>query len=407
MQVLEPIARRNLFDLQRLKGLVPGIENPLMDRKGQVGNITYGKQEDEVDDVIILVEPLDYSSRIGPKVEIHRSSNLPIFLYAKFTPMHLIPYSLTNMRIPLLILLVSLTTTAKTGIAQSTLYFEWIHQADSLTNRKEYKKAAAFYDKALPQANRKYITYDWYNAVCIYALAGKNDKAFQVLTQLANMSRFYEGRSLLADADLTSLHQDTRWENLRRLFLHKDSVADLKINHTLKSKLRHAFEEDQRYRRPLDSVIQKYGANSPQVDSLENNMAKADSQNLILVRSILDKYGWLGPDIIGGIGSSTLFAVIQHADLAPGVQEKYLPYLRRAVEKGDADPSDLALLEDRILVGQHKPQLYGSQIKTNDQGISAPFPIADSSHVDSRRAKMGLGPLKYYVQLFNPTPTAQ
>ena len=320
--------------------------------------------------------------------------------------MHLIPYSLTNMRIPLLILLVSLTTTAKTGIAQSTLYFEWIHQADSLTNRKEYKKAAAFYDKALPQANRKYITYDWYNAVCIYALAGKNDKAFQVLTQLANMSRFYEGRSLLADADLTSLHQDTRWENLRRLFLHKDSVADLKINHTLKSKLRHAFEEDQRYRRPLDSVIQKYGANSPQVDSLENNMAKADSQNLILVRSILDKYGWLGPDIIGGIGSSTLFAVIQHADLAPGVQEKYLPYLRRAVEKGDADPSDLALLEDRILVGQHKPQLYGSQIKTNDQGISAPFPIADSSHVDSRRAKMGLGPLKYYVQLFNPTPTA-
>jgi hypothetical protein len=136
-------------------------------------------------------------------------------------------------------------------------------------------------------------------------------------------------------------------------------------------------------------------------------MAKADSQNLILVRSILDKYGWLGPDIIGGIGSSTLFAVIQHADLAPGVQEKYLPYLRRAVEKGDADPSDLALLEDRILVGQHKPQLYGSQIKTNDQGVSAPFPIADSSHVDSRRAKMGLGPLKYYVQLFNPTPTAQ
>jgi hypothetical protein len=240
------------------------------------------------------------------------------------------------MRIPLLILLVSLTITARISVAQSTPYFEWIHQADSLTNRKEYKKAAAFYDKALPQANRKYITYDWYNAVCIYALAGEND-----------------------------------------------------------------------YRRPLDTVIQKYGANSPQVDSLEDNMAKADSLNLILVRSILDKYGWLGPDIIGGNGSSTLFAVIQHADLAPGVQEKYLPYLRRAVEKGDADPSDLALLEDRILVGQHKPQLYGSQIKTNDQGVSAPFPIADSSHVDSRRAKMGLGPLKYYVQLFNPTPTAQ
>jgi tetratricopeptide (TPR) repeat protein len=307
------------------------------------------------------------------------------------------------MRIPLLILLASLTITAKISMAQSILYFEWIHQADSLTKHKEYKKAAAFYDKALPQANRKYISYDWYNAVCIYALAGENEKAFKVLTQLANMPRFYEGKSLIEDAGLTSLQQDRRWENIRQLFLRKDSLADMKINHTLKAELRHAFDEDQRYRRPLDTVIQKYGANSPQVDSLEDNMAKADSLNLILVRSILDKYGWLGPDVIGLIGSSTLFAVIQHADLVPGVQEKYLSYMRRAVEKGDAAPSDLALLEDRILVGKHKPQLYGSQITTNDQGIGVPFPIADSLHVDSRRAKMGLEPLKYYLQLFNPT----
>ena len=307
------------------------------------------------------------------------------------------------MRIPLLILLTALTITAKIGMAQSILYFEWIHQADSLTKRKEYKKAAVFYDKALPQADRKYITYDWYNAVCIYALAGENDKAFQVLTQLANMSRFYEGRSLLADADLTSLHQDKRWENLRRLYLHKDSLAQTRINQPLKTELDQIFDEDQRYRRPLDTTIQKYGANSSQVDELEDQMARADSQNLIRVRAILDKYGWLGADVVGGKGASALFAVIQHADLAPGVQEKYLPYLQKAVEKGDASPSDLALLEDRILVGQHKPQLYGSQVTTNEQGISAPFPIADSSHVDTRRAKMGLEPLKYYLQLFNPT----
>jgi len=306
------------------------------------------------------------------------------------------------MKIPLLILLAFLTITAKISMAQSILYFEWIHRADSLTKRKEYQKAAAFYDKALPQANHKYISYDWYNAICIYALAGENDKAFQVLGQLANMPRFYEGKSLMADADLTSLHQDRRWENIHQLYHYKDSLAGLKINHTLKAELRHAFDEDQRYRRPLDTVIQKYGANSPQVDSLEDNMAKADSMNLILVRSILDKFGWLGPDVIGGNGSSTLFAVIQHADLAPGVQEKYLPYMRRAVEKGDAAPSDLALLEDRILVGQHKPQLYGSQVRINDRGIGVPFPIADPSHVDSRRAKMGLEPLKYYLQLFNP-----
>jgi hypothetical protein len=311
------------------------------------------------------------------------------------------------MRIPLLIFLVSLTITAKIGMAQSILYFEWIHQADSLTKHKEYKKAAAFYDKVLTQADLRYFSHDWYNAVCIYALAGENDKAFQVLTHLASWPRFYEGKSLLADADLTSLHQDRRWESLHRLFLHKDSLAQTRINQPLKTELDQIFDEDQRYRRPLDTTIQKYGANSRQVEELEDQMARADSQNLIRVRAILDEYGWLGADVVGGKGNSALFAVIQHADFAPGVQEKYLPALQEAVENGRASPTDLAFLQDRILVGQHKPQLYGSQVKTNDQGVSAPFPIADSSHVDSRRAKMGLEPLRYYLQLFNPAPTAQ
>jgi hypothetical protein len=77
-------------------------------------------------------------------------------------------------------------------------------------------------------------------------------------------------------------------------------------------------------------------------------MRRQDSINLVKVKRIIDKHGWLRPDEIGEAGSSTLFLVIQHTDVDN--QEKYLPILQKAVESGDADPDQQALLEDRIAI---------------------------------------------------------
>ncbi len=85
-----------------------------------------------------------------------------------------------------------------------------------------------------------------------------------------------------------------------------------------------------------------------------------DSKNLLIVKEIIDTKGWLGPDVIGEKGNTTLFLVIQHAD--PATQEKYLPVLRKAVQEGNAAPQDLALLEDRT--GQQHPYLWHKQINT-------------------------------------------
>ena len=71
-----------------------------------------------------------------------------------------------------------------------------------------------------------------------------------------------------------------------------------------------------------------------------------DSINLIKIKKILDERGWLGADIIGGQGNSTLFLVIQHSDLE--TQLKYLPMMREAVKNGNANAISLAILEDRV-----------------------------------------------------------
>jgi hypothetical protein len=66
----------------------------------------------------------------------------------------------------------------------------------------------------------------------------------------------------------------------------------------------------------------------------------------------LDKYGWLGADVVGARGSITLFLVIQHANLK--TQQKYLPLVKEAEKNGKIQGTNLAFLEDRIAIGEGK-----------------------------------------------------
>jgi hypothetical protein len=130
--------------------------------------------------------------------------------------------------------------------------------------------------------------------------------------------------------------------------------------------------------------------------SLWNFIYEKDSINLIKVKFILNKYGWLGSDIVGEQGNTTLFLVIQHADLV--TQENYLPMMRIAVKNGKAKGSSLALLEDRVALREGKKQIYGSQI-VRDEATQKSYvsPLEDPENVDKRRAEVGLEPLAEYV----------
>ena len=168
----------------------------------------------------------------------------------------------------------------------------------------------------------------------------------------------------------------------------------------IKIHLESVYRTDQTLRRKLDRAQKGCGAQSPQVNALWLEISKSDSINLLQVRAILDTWGWLGANKIGASGTETLFAVIQHSDLA--TQEQYLPLMREAVKAGNAERSNLALLEDRVLISQGKKQLYGSQL-TGDPETGGKYvsPLADPDQVDERRAGMGLEPLAGYLNQFN------
>ena len=175
---------------------------------------------------------------------------------------------------------------------------------------------------------------------------------------------------------------------------------DAAIDRALQIELLAIFNEDQDGRRKLDALERQGDSDSSEVKALWKEISEKDDANLPKVTAILDRRGWPGPALVGKKANEAVFLVIQHADLA--TQQKYLPMMRAAVREGKAEAGRLALLEDRVALGEGRRQVYGSQLMSLPKtGICILRPLDDPDHVDERRAAVGLQPLAEYLKHWN------
>jgi hypothetical protein len=291
-------------------------------------------------------------------------------------------------------------------------YTALINTANLLYNSKDYKNAGLAYNSALRLAyaptdkfeiNGKRIAR--LNSASCWALAGNLDSAFiqldDVVTEANNSYSHlkYREQCILNSSELYSLREDKRWEQLLDRIHKRKLECQAKMNMPLVDSLNIILVEDQLYRQQVDSVQDHYGTNSKEMKELLKDMHESDSLNLVQIRSVLDRWGWLGTDVIGESGSLTLFLVMQHADLK--TQEKYLPFMKEAVKNGCAKASDLAMLEDRIAIEKGKKQMYGTQISINSNGVFSLDPVEDEINLNERRVRVGLEPIEVYLKTYN------
>lgn len=275
-----------------------------------------------------------------------------------------------------------------------------IKEAWKLYEQKDYINSAKKYQEGFDAIDGKANPNDRYNASCSYSLAENNERAFYHLFRIANDSKYSNLGHITTDTDLDFLHKDKRWNELITIVKANKEFEEKDLDKPLVAKLEKIHTEDQKYRKQINAINEKYGWESDEMKSHWKIINEKDSINLIEIKKILDTKGWLGKDVIGRQGNSTLFLVIQHSDI--DVQLKYLPMMRDAVKKGNASPSSLALLEDRVALRQGKRQIYGSQIhsdKVTQEKYVAP--LIDPENVDKRRAEVGLGKLADYVGHWN------
>jgi Family of unknown function (DUF6624) len=144
-------------------------------------------------------------------------------------------------------------------------------------------------------------------------------------------------------------------------------------------------EEDQRVRGELlaEGVL---------FNGYHRRMAEVHHRNAVRLAAIMKEMGWPGRSVVGREAADAAWLVLQHSIGDPAVMRRGLELLRSAAP-GEVDPIQVAMLEDRVRTYSGLPQIYGTQFDWDERGEMQPRPIEDATHVDERRAAIGLPPL--------------
>jgi hypothetical protein len=125
---------------------------------------------------------------------------------------------------------------------------------------------------------------------------------------------------------------------------------------------------------------------------------KIDNRNLKRLEEIISRYGWPTKSMVGKEASESAFLIVQHAGLV--YQKKYFPLLKAAALRNEARPDHVAMMEDRMLMGEGKKQIYGTGLQTADVTKELKlWPIENEEEVDARRASVGLPPMVEYLKM--------
>ena len=162
-------------------------------------------------------------------------------------------------------------------------------------------------------------------------------------------------------------------------FVYVGSVDIIEVDCSKKHQiLSEVYESDQRIRKSNDLI--KY--------------AKEDHRNQELVISIIEKCGMPTLKEVTQEHMKAIWLGLQHSNKK--IRKKYFPQIEKAVENGDLSKQQYALMKDRMLMDEGKPQIYGSQIKNGKL-----YKLENPETVNERRKEMGMGTIEEYLKYFN------
>ena len=165
----------------------------------------------------------------------------------------------------------------------------------------------------------------------------------------------------------------------RDKFVYAGSVDIIEVDCSKKVQiLSEVLESDQRIRKSNDFI--KY--------------AKEDHRNQELVISIIEKCGMPTLKEVDQKQMDAIWLGLQHS--TKEIRKKYFPQIEKSVKNGDLSTQQYALMKDRMLMDEGKPQIYGSQIKNGKL-----YKLENPETVNERRKEMGLEPIEDYLKNFN------
>lgn len=143
----------------------------------------------------------------------------------------------------------------------------------------------------------------------------------------------------------------------------------------------------------LDEAFFQDQKNREHPDSFDINI---DIKNLELVTSLIDQCGMPTKQQLTERQLTTIWLIVQHAPTK--YQKKYLPIFKLSAKNGDLDIRDILMMEDRILMDEGKPQVYGTQVRQIDStGKFELYDTIDPEYINQRRSSVGFEPIEQYL----------
>ncbi|MDB5185256.1 MAG: hypothetical protein JWN38_1064 [Candidatus Saccharibacteria bacterium] len=112
-----------------------------------------------------------------------------------------------------------------------------------------------------------------------------------------------------------------------------------------------------------------------------------DAGHLPRIKAIVEACGWPTISEFGAEAAHAAWLLVQHA--AEPVFMKHCLELMQQADEGEVSPLNMAFLEDRIHIMEHRPQRFGTQFYTVDD-VTWPYPVDSIDTVNQRRAALGL-----------------
>ncbi len=273
-----------------------------------------------------------------------------------------------------------------------------ITKGDSLKNIGLLMPALMEYGGAMMQNPSAEISYKLASTSALLWTSHMRDTAFYFLNYALQDDSTLE---VLYNPEFLSLIDDPRWEKINDAQIKKYEAKNGAVrNEAFARALFRMIIKDQGLMYAGNIERKKYMQNggyfsTPAIFPVLAMEEKNKEENEDMLLNLLDKYGWPTASEVTEYAAAGAALIINHA--SHELRSGYFPMLEEVFKKGEAQPLRYAKMKDRILVEEGKEQIYGTQTKFENM-TPVLYPIADSKHVDQRRAKIGLGPLGPYLK---------
>ena len=163
-------------------------------------------------------------------------------------------------------------------------------------------------------------------------------------------------------------------------------------DHELKQRLMDMAKRDQAVRTP------EYRSGEVS-EVLVRNQQQVDHQLTSELKEIVARKGWPTISLVGLEASESAAVVLIHSK-DHVFQRDMIPQLDRLARNREILPWNVAMLTDKILISEGKPQRFGTQWQWA-KGVWKMMPVQDKADLDNRREAYLLVPITEYKKIIS------